>query len=119
LNQDRDGRWNVIEALALREPDPKKSSEFAVNVRSLRLRDGTLALRFAGAGAKLYRLSALNLEGRMGFSPAGAQVEAREVMAGLVADCQPNLQLKGALAYDIPSLCHRCQARRFPHSKLP
>jgi hypothetical protein len=99
FTQDREGRWNVVEALTPREPDLEETSEFAVFVRSLRLSDGDLTLRLAGAGDKVYRLTHLNLDGRIDVPPAGVHVEVRDVTAGLSAQGQPELRLKGAVEY--------------------
>jgi hypothetical protein len=99
LNQDREGRWNVVEALGPREPKPEQSSEFSTLVRSLSLRDGGIDLRLNGKEEKLYRLENLNLEGGVGVLPDGVSLEVRELLTKLVAKGLPELQLKGALGY--------------------
>ena len=99
LNQDREGRWNVVEALGPREPQPEQSSEFSTLVRSLRLRDAGIDLRPAGKQGKLYRLQNLELEGGLGILPDGVSLEVRELSSGLVSKDLPELRLKGALGY--------------------
>src|SRR6266508_1021393 len=37
LRQDQQGRWNVVEALSPRQPEPEKKSDLIVLVKSLRL----------------------------------------------------------------------------------
>jgi autotransporter translocation and assembly factor TamB len=99
LDQDRDGRWNVVEALGPREPQPEQSSEFTTLVRSLHLRDASIDLHLAGKEKKLYRLQNLDLEGGLGILPDGVSLDVRELMAGLVSKGLPELRLKGALGY--------------------
>jgi autotransporter translocation and assembly factor TamB len=99
LHQDRDGRWNVVEALGPREPQPEQSSKFTTVIRSLRLRDGGVDLRLANQEGKLYRLQSLDLEGGLGILPDGVSLELRELGAGLVSKSLPELRLKGALDY--------------------
>jgi autotransporter translocation and assembly factor TamB len=99
LTEDKKGSWDLIEALALREPDQETTSAFTVVVKSLRLRDADIALRQASADEKLYRLKDLNLEGNLAIRPAGLTADVSEIAAGLVAQGQPELRLKGALSY--------------------
>ena len=99
LIQDPQGRWNVVEALGPREPQPEQSSEFTTLVRSLRLRDAGIDLRLAGKEEKLYRLQSLELEGGLGILPGGVSLEVRELNTALVSKGLPELRLKGALGY--------------------
>jgi autotransporter translocation and assembly factor TamB len=99
LKQDDEGRWNIVEAVALREPPAAEDSEFAVFVRSLRVADGDFSLRLAGAEDKVYRVTHFRLDGRIDLPPAGPHVEVREVAASLLAQGQPDLNVKGALEY--------------------
>jgi autotransporter translocation and assembly factor TamB len=99
LTEDRNGSWDLIEALAPREPDQETTSALTVLVKSLRLRDADLALRQVSADEKLYRLKNLNLEGNLAIRPAGLAVEVSEITAGLVAQGQPELRVKGAISY--------------------
>lgn len=48
LTQHEDGRWNVVEALAPRRPEPESPSELIVLVDSLQIRNGDVALLPAG-----------------------------------------------------------------------
>jgi autotransporter translocation and assembly factor TamB len=99
LNQEREGRWNVIEALGPRDPRPEQSSEFTTVIRSLRLRDAGIDLHLAGQEGRVYRLQNLALEGGLGILPDGVSLEARELAGGLLAKGLPKLQLKGAMDY--------------------
>lgn len=99
LNQDLEGRWNVVEALGPREPHPEQSSEFTTLVRSLQLRDAGIDLRLAGKEGKLYRLQNLDLEGGLGILPDGVSLEVRQLSTGLISKGLPELRLKGALGY--------------------
>ena len=99
LQQDREGRWNLIEALGPRAPDPEQSSKFSTVIRSLRLRDAIIDLRLAGQEEKPYRLQSLALEAGLGILPDGVSFEAREVAGRLLTKGLPDLQLKGAMDY--------------------
>ena len=98
LSQDSEGKWNVVEALSPRQPEPPTQSTLAVLVGSLRLQDGNLNLQLA-ADKRVYRLDRLNLEGAAGIRPAALSVDLRALSAGLVAQGQPELNLKGAVEY--------------------
>jgi autotransporter translocation and assembly factor TamB len=100
LRQDQQGRWNVVEALSPRQPEPETKSDLIVLVKSLRLRDANVDLRLASGGDEtLHLLKNLNLEGNVGIRPSGVALEINEVAAGLVSPGQPELNLKGALEY--------------------
>ena len=99
LRQDDEGSWNVVEALAPRQPEPEQSSAFTTVVRSLRLREAGIDLRIAGKQEKLYRARNLNLEAGLGLLPEGVSLEIRELASGLASEGLPNLNLKGALDY--------------------
>ena len=99
LRQDDEGSWNVVEALAPRQPEPEQSSAFTTVVRSLRLREAGIDLRIAGKQEKLYRARNLNLEAGLGLLPEGVSLEIRELASGLESEGLPNLNLKGALDY--------------------
>jgi autotransporter translocation and assembly factor TamB len=99
LRQDDEGSWNVVEALAPRQPAPEQSSAFTTVVRSLRLREAGIDLRIAGKPEKLYRARNLNLEGGLGLLAEGVSLEVRELASGLASEGLPNLNLKGALDY--------------------
>jgi len=98
LVQDADGDWNLIQALAPRQPNPEKESGFVVLVRSFQLRDAALALRTASS-EKIYRLKNLDLQGSAGVRPSGVSLDA-DLMTVLLASGFPDLRLKGALAYE-------------------
>jgi autotransporter translocation and assembly factor TamB len=98
LIQDGEGKWNVAEALALRQPSDKKS-EFTTLVRSLRLRDAAVDLRAASGDGKVYRLRNLDLEGGAGILPDGVTLAVRRFASGVVAKGLPDLRLQGALDY--------------------
>lgn len=99
LAQNREGKWNVAEALALREPQLEKKSDFSLLVRSLRVRDGGITLSMPSSDKKLYRLHNLELEGGLGLLPDGVTLEVHELATGLVSNGLPELRLKGALDY--------------------
>jgi autotransporter translocation and assembly factor TamB len=99
LIQDEQGRWNVVEALSPRQPEPETKSELIVLVKSLRLRDADIDLRLAGSDGTVQRLKNLNLQGNIGIRPSRVDVDVSEIAAGLVAHGQPELNLKGALEY--------------------
>ena len=100
LRQDGEGRWNVVEALAPRQPESEQSSAFTTVVRSLRLREAGIDLRIAGEKEeKLYHARNLNLEGGLGLLPEGVSLEVRELASGFTSQGLPDLNLKGALDY--------------------
>ena len=99
LHQDRDGKWNIAEALAPREPDPEPSSGLITLVQSLRLREAAVELQMAADEGKLYQVRNLDVAGSIGLRPGGVSFQARELGARLIAKGQPELQLKGALDY--------------------
>jgi len=104
LSQDRDGKWNVAEALSPREQKPETSSGIAIFVRSLRLEDGDIDLRFgAGDGRRSYQLKNLHLDGGVGVLPAGISFDAHDVTVGLLSKEYPELRLKGAVEYQQPA----------------
>ena len=98
LAQNAAGEWNLVQALAPREPEPEKKSGFVVLVRSFQLRDAAVALRTASS-EKVYRLQNLNLQGTAGVRPSGVSLDA-DLMTVLLAAGLPDLRLKGALAYE-------------------
>lgn len=98
LSQDHEGKWNLVEAVSPRQPEPPAQSALAVLLSSLRLRDGKLDLHLA-ADNKVYRLDRLNIEGTAGIRPAGVSVDLRALSSGLAAQGQPDLNLKGAVEY--------------------
>jgi hypothetical protein len=98
---DQENRWNVIEALSPRWPDPTTTSGISVRVNSLHLQKADIEVsvhRGEGSG-KTYRLQSLDLAGRVGILPNRTVVEVSEVTAGLSSQGQPELRLKGALEY--------------------
>jgi autotransporter translocation and assembly factor TamB len=99
LAQDREGKWNLAEALAPRKRHPEEKSEFTTLVRSLRLRDGAVDLRMASDGGKLYRLQNLDLEGGAAILPDDVRLEVHQLATALVSKGLPELRLKGALDY--------------------
>lgn len=100
LAQNAAGEWNLVQALAPREPEPEKKSGFVVLVRSFQLRDAGVALRMASSD-KVYRLQNLSLQGSAGVRPSGISLDA-DLMTVLLASGMPDLRLKGALAYEQP-----------------
>ena len=98
LGRNHEGNWNLVEALSPRQPEPPSKSPLLAFVRSLRLRDGNLNLKLA-ADDKVYRLEKLNLEGGVEILPAAVRVDLRELSSGLIAQGQPELNLKGALDF--------------------
>lgn len=102
LSQDRDGKWNVVEALSPREQKPETSSGIAIFVRSLRLEDGDIDLRFGAGDGRSYRLKKLHLDGAVGILPASVSLDAHDVTAGLISKEYPELRLKGAVEYQQP-----------------
>jgi len=98
LIQNADGNWNLVQALAPREPEPEKKSTLVVLVRSFRLEHGAIALR-TQSSEKVYRLQDLNLQGQAGVRPTGVSLDA-DLMTVLIAAGQPDLRLKGGFAYE-------------------
>src|SRR5687768_9036090 len=45
LSQNREGKWNVVEAVSPRQPEPPSKMRLLTYVRSLRLQDGNLDLK--------------------------------------------------------------------------
>ncbi len=99
LVQDAAGQWNLVEALAPRQPEPEKQSGFIVLVDSFHLRNAGVDVRTASSD-ELYRLQDLNLQGRVGVRPNGVSLDVSELMTLLTAPGQPDLRLKGALGYE-------------------
>lgn len=98
LRQDREGNWNVVEAVSPRQSDSDADTTFAVFIRSLRLADGAVDLQLA-ADKKTYRLEGFQLEGGIDISSTGLRVDVRELGSGLVSPGYPELNLKGAVDY--------------------
>ena len=98
LAQDRDGKWNVLEALSPRQPQPEKPSTLALSIRSLLLDDGDVDVRLASDG-KSYRLQHLRLDSTVGILPESISFEARELSTGFLPQDYPELRLKGAVEY--------------------
>ena len=69
LRQNQDGKWNLVEAVSLRQPDSDTDSAFAVFIGSLRLTDGAVDLRLA-SDKKTYRFERLQLESGIEIRPA-------------------------------------------------
>src|SRR5918992_1903926 len=99
LSQDEQGQWNVVEALSPRQPEPETKSDLVILVKSLRLRDANIDLRLAGSNGTVQHLQNLNLEGNIGIHPTTVALEVGELAAGLIAQGQPELRIKGALEY--------------------
>src|SRR5262245_6008330 len=99
LGQDQQGRWNVVEALSPRQPEPETKSEAIVLVKSLRLREANVDLRLAGSEGTVHRLENLNLAGNVSIRPSGVALDVGEIAGALIAHGQPELRLKGALEY--------------------
>jgi len=99
LIQRDSGDWNVLEALAPRQPQPETTSAWVVLVNSLAVHNGDIVLRLGGADARLYQLKDFNLQGDLRLRPAGLRIDVHEVASLLAAKGQPDLRLKGALAY--------------------
>ena len=97
--QDSQGRWNVIEALSPRNPEPQAESQFTVLVRQFRLQNGAVEVRPSIDNGKAYDLRNLTLQGNIGIQPLGVSVNIDEVTADLSAPAQPELRLKGGLEY--------------------
>jgi autotransporter translocation and assembly factor TamB len=98
LRQDRDGNWNVIEAVLPRQTDTDTESAFAVFIRTLRVKDGAIDLQLASEN-KIYRFEGLQLESGIHIGPTGVRVGVRELESRLVAPGYPGLNLKGAVDY--------------------
>ena len=98
LSQNREGKWNVVEAVSPRQPEPPSKMRLLTYVRSLRLQDGNLDLKLA-AERQVYRLERLNLEGGVEIFPAALNVDLRALSSGLIAQGRPELNLKGAMEY--------------------
>lgn len=97
LQQEQDGKWNVVEALSPRVPETESSEGFRVLVRSLRIERAVVALRLADA--KTYRLEDFNLNGDVGVRPGSIGVNLGDLTTLLKAEGLPDLRLKGALDY--------------------
>ncbi|MGN6735983.1 MAG: translocation/assembly module TamB domain-containing protein [Candidatus Binatia bacterium] len=99
LLQDQEGRWNVVEALSPRQPEPEKKSELIVLVNRFHLVNGAIHLRPAANPTTAYDLADLNLRGRLGIRPAGVALSIDEINTQLTTPGKPELRLKGALEY--------------------
>src|SRR5689334_309457 len=99
LLQDQEGRWNVVEALSPRQPEPEKKSELIVLVNRFHLVNGAIHLRPAANPTTAYDLADLNLRGRVGIRPAGVALSIDEINTQLTTPGKPELRLKGALEY--------------------
>jgi len=99
LLQDREGRWNIVEALLPRNPEPEKKSEFVVLVDRFRLINAAIHLRPAVNDSAPYDLTDLNLDGGVGVRPAGVVLSVDEVNTQLATPGKPDLRLKGGLEY--------------------
>jgi len=99
LLQDQEGRWNVVEALSPRQPEPEKKSELIVLVNRFHLINGAIHLRPAAIPTTAYDLADLNLRGRVGIRPAGIALSVDEINTQLATPGKPELRLKGGLEY--------------------
>ncbi|HXT55486.1 MAG TPA: AsmA family protein, partial [Candidatus Eisenbacteria bacterium] len=63
LLQDREGRWNVVEALSPHQTEPEKKSEFVALVHRFRLINAAIHLRPSANQGTPYDLTDLNLQG--------------------------------------------------------
>jgi autotransporter translocation and assembly factor TamB len=99
LLQDREGRWNVVEALLPRRPEPEKKSEFVALVDRFRLVNAAIHLRPTANDSTPYDLTDLNLQGRVGIRPAGLILNVDEITTQLATPGKPELRLKGGLEY--------------------
>src|SRR5689334_6625703 len=99
LLQDQEGRWNVVEALSPRQPEPEKKSDLIVLVNRFHLVNGAIHLRPAANPTTAYDLADLNLQGRVGIRPARVALSIDEINTQLTTPGKPELRLKGALEY--------------------
>ena len=99
LLQDQEGRWNVVEALSPRQPEPEKKSELIVLVKRFHLVNGAIHLQPAANPTTAYDLADLNLRGRVGIRPAGVALSVDEINTQLATPGKPELRLKGGLEY--------------------
>jgi autotransporter translocation and assembly factor TamB len=98
LAQDRDGKWNVMEALSPRQPQPENPSTLALSIGSMLLDDGDVNIRWGGNGTS-YHLQHLRLDSVVGIRPESISFEARELSTGFLSKEYPELSLKGGLEY--------------------
>jgi translocation and assembly module TamB len=99
LLQDREGRWNVVEALLPRVPEPEKKSEFVALVDRFRLVNAEIHLRPTANHNTPYDLTDLNLQGRVGIRPTGVTLNVDAITTQLATPGKPELRLKGGLEY--------------------
>ena len=99
LLQDREGRWNVVEALSPRQPEPEKKSDFTVLVESFRLRNAAIDLRPASNNGQLYQLKDLNLRGRSGFDRQMYRLTLPKLIRGSFTE-PARASVEGALSYE-------------------
>ncbi|HEX7229046.1 MAG TPA: AsmA family protein, partial [Candidatus Binatia bacterium] len=99
LLQDREGNWNVVEALLPRNPEPEKKSKFVARVDRFRLMNAAIHLRPIVNESTPYDLTNLNLHGRVGIRPAGVALSVDEIDTQLVTPGKPELRLRGGLEY--------------------
>jgi len=99
LLQDREGRWNLVEALSPRQPEPEKKSEFVALVNRFRLINAAIHLRPSVNQGTPYDLTDLNLQGGVGIRPAGVALSVDEITTQLATPGKPELRLKGGLEY--------------------
>jgi autotransporter translocation and assembly factor TamB len=99
LLQDREGRWNVVEALSPHQTEPEKKSEFVALVHRFRLINAAIHLRPSANQGTPYDLTDLNLQGGVGIRPAGVALSVDEITTQLATPGKPELRLKGGLEY--------------------
>ena len=93
--KEKDGVWNIVEALSPVEPQSETPSLVA-SLNSIELQQADIDVSFSGSS---YRLTGLDIQGRAGIRPDGIILDLRQVSARVLTQGLPEARIKGALAY--------------------
>jgi hypothetical protein len=96
LKVERDGVWNIVEALAPAEPQSETPS-LVVSISSLELQKADIDISFSGNS---YRLTDLDLHGTAGMRSDLTTVDLRQVSSRVLTKDMPEARVRGALAYE-------------------
>ena len=96
LKEGRDGVWNIVEALSPAAPQSETPS-LVVSISSVELQKADVDVSFSG---RSYRLTGLDTQGSAGIRPDGISVDLRQVSSRVLTEGMPEVQVKGALAYE-------------------
>ncbi|MBV8361429.1 MAG: translocation/assembly module TamB domain-containing protein [Deltaproteobacteria bacterium] len=101
--RERNGAWDLAEALQSVQPSSSGPSAYIVTITALELNDGAITLAPNGLDQPQYHVSAANLDARVALLSSGLRVDARKLSAHLEAPQAPPADLTLAAAYDASS----------------